>query len=195
MTRFRSRAAAALCLAGMVLSAPAMAQQAQSSQMEAAQPERELRATHGAWEIHCLKGTETCVMQHVGKTDDGKRALLVTVERLAGVTAEGQAVPAAMTVHTPLGVLIPYQVRVKIDEGEVMPVQLLRCLTDSCMARVPMAEQDVDMFKKGSTARFGFFLTDEVVVDVSLNGFTAAYNALKPVQVEAAGPAATPAQN
>lgn len=182
MTRFVSRAVAALCIAGAALAIPAAAQQTAPA-MQQAQPNRVLKATHGAWEVHCLEGTETCVMQQVGNTSDGKRALLVMVERLAGVTAEGQAIPAAITVHAPLGVLIPYNVRVRIDQGEVQPVPLVRCLTESCMARSPLRQQDVDQFKRGSNARFGIFLTDEVLVDVSLNGFTAAYDSLKPVQV------------
>jgi invasion protein IalB len=177
------RAAAALCVAGLGLAVPAAAQQTQPPQQ--AQPERVLKATHGAWEVQCLKDTDTCVMQQVGKTADGKRAMLVLIERLAGVTAEGKSVPAAITVHTPLGVLIPYGVRVKIDQGDVHPVPLMRCLADSCMARAPMQEKDIQMFKKGTSAKFGFFLTDEVLVDVSLNGFTAAFDSLKPVQVPA----------
>jgi invasion protein IalB len=120
-------------------------------------------------------------MQQVGNVD-GKRALLVTIQRLAGVTAEGRPVPAAITVNTPVGVLIPYGVRVRVDEGNVAPVQLLRCLPDSCAARAPLAEEAVTEFKKGSTATFGFFLGEEVLVQVSLNGFTAAYDALTPVQ-------------
>lgn len=179
MTRFLSRAVAALCLAGLALATPAAAQQAAQQD----QPKRVLKATHGSWEIHCLEGTETCVMQQVGNTSDGRRAMLVTLERLAGVTSEGKPVAAAMTVHAPLGVLIPYNIRVKVDQGDVAPVPLIRCLPESCMARAPLSDQNVEMFKKGTKAKFGFFLTEEVLVDISLNGFTAAYNALKPIQV------------
>ena len=172
--------AAAIACAGALLGAPALAQQ-----QGAQQPEQELRTTHGAWEIHCLKGTDTCVMQQVGKTADGKRAMLVTIQRLAGVTAEGQNVPAAITVNTPIGVLIPYGVRVKIDTGNVAPVPLLRCLPEACVARAPLAEQAVDMFKKGTNATVGFFLQQEVPVEISLSGFTAAYNDLTPIQAPA----------
>jgi invasion protein IalB len=147
-------------------------------------PKQVLKATHGAWEVHCLEGTETCAMQQVGNTADGKRALLVTVQRLAGVTAEGKPVPAALTVNTPLGVLIPYGVRVKVDDGNVAPVPLLRCLQDNCAARAPLADEAIQQLKKGSKATFGFFLQEEVLVDVSLSGFTAAYDALKPVQAQ-----------
>ncbi len=176
-TRAVTRAAAIACLGALCSVGAASAQQQQA-------PEQELRATHGSWEIHCIKGTDTCAMQQVGKTSDGQRALLVTIQRLAGVTAEGQNVPAAITVNTPLGVLIPYGVRVRIDEGNVAPVPMLRCVPESCAARAPLAEQAVDMFKKGSKATVGFFLQNEVLVDLSLNGFTAAYNDLKPVQAQ-----------
>ena len=195
MKRSLTRAAAALCVVGMAVALPAAAQQTQPAEAPAQapaagpagqpnMPNRVLQATHGAWEIHCLEGTETCVMQQVGKTTDGRRAVLVMIERLSGVTAEGQNVPAAVTVHAPLGVLIPYNVRVRIDQGEVEPVPLIRCLAESCMARSPLREQDVETFKKGTNAKVGFFLTEEVLADVSLSGFTAAYNALKPVQVQ-----------
>ncbi len=146
------------------------------------QPKQVLKTTHGSWEIHCIEGTETCAMQQVGNTSDGKRALLVTLQRLEGVTAEGKPVPAALTVNTPVGVLIPYGVRVRVDEGNVAPVPMLRCLPDTCAARAPLAEQAIDEFKKGSAATFGYFLQEEVLVSVSLNGFTAAYNELKPVE-------------
>lgn len=191
MTRSLTRAAA-LCAAAIGMAAPAAAQQTQPAQDPAAQApagqpaqaDRVLKETHGAWEIHCIQGAETCVMQQVGKTGDGRRALLVMVERLAGVTADGKNVPAAITVHAPLGVLIPYHVRVRVDQGEVRPVELIRCLSESCMARSPLFDADVEAFKRGTTARFGFFLTEEVLTDLSLSGFTAAFNALQPVQVQ-----------
>lgn len=182
VTGFLTRILAASCLAGLAMTTPALAQETQ--QAAGAQPEQVLKSTHGAWEIYCLKGTETCGMQHVGKTADDKRALVITVERLAGVTADGKSVAAALTVRTPLGTLIPYGVRVKIDDGEVHPVNLVRCVPNSCLARAPLTEQDVALFKQGSQATFGFFLTEEVLVNVSLSGFTAAYESLKPIEVK-----------
>lgn len=188
MRRIPLRAAAVSILAGVTAAgwaqaqapAPAPAQEQEQAQQEA--PEQVLTATHGAWEIHCLEGTETCAMQQIGNTADGQRALLVTLQRLSGVTAEGRNVPAALTVNTPLGVLIPYAVRVRVDDGNVAPVPFLRCLQDNCVARAPLAEEAVADFKKGSKATFGFFLQEEILVEISLSGFTAAYDALKPVQ-------------
>lgn len=90
--------------------------------------------------------------------------------------------PAAITVNTPAGVLIPYAVRVRVDDGNIAQVPLLRCLADSCVARAPMADEAITQLKRGSTATFAFFLQEEVLVEISLNGFTAAYDSLEPVQ-------------
>lgn len=187
MRRFPSLAIAAVCLVGLAV--PAMAQQADQQEPQPSQPQQTqqqpkqvLKATYGDWEIHCIEGTDTCVMQQIGKTADGKRALLVTIERLSGVTAQGKPVAAAMTVNVPLGVLIPYGVRLKIDDGEVKPVPLMRCLPESCAAREPLDDAMVDTLKKGSAAKFGFYLQNEVLADVSLDGFTKAYSELKPIE-------------
>lgn len=151
----------------------------------AAQSSDELRATHGDWEIRCIKGSETCAMSQIGNTGDGKRALLVTIQRLKGATAEnGTEIPGAMTVQTPLGVLIPYGVRIKIDSDKVIPLPLSRCVPAGCISQAPMLDEAVAKLKKGSTAVFGFFLDKEVLVNVSLRGFTKAFNNLTPVRAQ-----------
>ena len=183
MKRTLFRDAAVACLACFAVAGTAYGQASEQAQRQA--PKQVLKETHGDWEIHCLEGTETCAMQQVGDTADGRRALLVTVQRLAGVTAEGRPIPAALTVNTPVGVLIPYGVRVRVDDGNMASVPLLRCLPDSCTARAPLADEGVAEFKKGQVANFAFFLQEEVLVEISLNGFTAAYEALTPVQAQA----------
>lgn len=141
-----------------------------------------LKATHGAWEVRCIEGTDTCAMSQIGSTSDGKRAMLVTVQRVSGVKAEnGANVPAALTVQTPLGILIPYGVRMKIDSNKVVPVLLSRCVPAGCISQARMLDEAVGKMKQGSKAVFGFFLDAEILVEVSLSGFTKAYNSIKPV--------------
>ena len=171
MTRFLA-AMSALAVAFVALASPV-----------SAQTEDVLKETHGDWEIRCLQGTDTCAMSQVGKTDDGKRALLVTIQRIqpGPKTKDGQPIPAAMTVQTPLGILLPYGLRIKIDADKVVPLPLHRCIPAGCVSQAPMLDEAVNKMKGGSKAVFGFFLESEVLVNVSLKGFTAAYNALKPV--------------
>ena len=147
-----------------------------------AQTKDVLRDTHGDWEIRCIEGTNNCAMSQVGETGDGKRALLVTIQRLKGAKADnGQAVPAAMTVQTPLGILLPYGVRLKIDSDQVVPLPLSRCVPAGCVSQAPMLDEAVNKMKKGSKAVYGFFLDKEVLVNISLRGFTKAFNSLSPV--------------
>ncbi len=145
-------------------------------------PKEVLKETHGAWNIRCVEGTETCAMSQIGKTSDGKQALLVTIQRLQGATSEdGQPVPAAITVQTPLGILLGYGLRLKIDNQETVPLPLGRCIPGGCVAQAPMLDEAVSRMKAGSKAVFGYFMRNEILVDVSLSGFTKAFNSLKPV--------------
>ncbi len=143
----------------------------------------ELRATHGAWEVRCVKGTDTCAMSQVGNTKEGERALLVSIQRVAGAkTDDGTPVQAIMTVQAPLGILLPYGVRIKIDADKVIPLPLSRCIPAGCVSQAPMLNEAVANMKKGSKAVYGIFLEREVLVDISLSGFTKAFNNLKPIQ-------------
>ncbi|MEM7056379.1 MAG: invasion associated locus B family protein [Pseudomonadota bacterium] len=142
----------------------------------------ELRDTFGDWEIRCIKGTDTCAMSQIGNTKEGERALLVTIQRVTGAkTEDGRPIEAAMTVQAPLGILIPYGIRIKIDGDKVVPLPLSRCIPQGCVSQAPMLDEAVKNMKKGSKAVYGIFLEQEILVDISLSGFTKAYNNLKPV--------------
>ncbi len=141
-----------------------------------------LRDKHGDWEIRCIEGTETCAMSQVGNTGDGKRALLVTIQRVSGAQDQkGTAVPATITVQAPLGIYLGYGLRVRIDGDQVSPLPMSRCLPAGCISQAPMYGPAVDKMKAGSKAVFGFFLDREILIDVSLRGFTKAFNSLTPV--------------
>jgi len=169
--RFRAAARAALLLAG--LAAPAAAQ---------TEARDVLKESHGNWEIRCIEDTDVCAMSQVGKTLDGKRALLVTIQRLEGATAEdGAEILGAITMQAPLGVLIPYGVRLKVDDNKVVRFPISRCVPGGCVSQAPMLEEAVNDMKRGTTAIFGFFLDHEILVSVSLRGFTAAFDGLTPV--------------
>lgn len=139
-------------------------------------------ATHGDWEIHCIKGTEACAMQQVGKTGDGKRGLFVTIQRVNQAPGQdGRTVSALISAIAPLGVLLPYGLRAKIDSGPDTGMPYNRCLQTGCFASSPMSEETVKQMKRGSVAAFTIALDREVTVNISLRGFTKAYDSLKPI--------------
>jgi invasion protein IalB len=178
VTRIITRAAAAAVLAGLSFAGPVHHAQAQQEA-----PKQVLKATHGAWEVHCLEGTETCAMQQVGNVD-GQPALRVAVQRLAGVTAGGKDVPAVLAVNTPINVDLPPGVVVRVDDGNSARLPFVRCVPNSCLAQAPVSEDAIAELKGGATAHFAFSRQEEVSVEISLNGFTAAYDELQPVQAQ-----------
>ena len=150
--------------------------------MAHAQAKGVLKATHGDWEIRCIEGTNDCVMSQIGKIAGGENALFVALRRLNGVKdRNGTTYAAVITVQTPLGILLPYGLRLKIDSDEVVPIPLSRCLPQFCIAETGTTNEFVNKMKRGNTAGFGFFLDKEVLVNISLRGFTKGFNSLTPV--------------
>jgi invasion protein IalB len=169
LKRFAGVAAAAAVSLGLVTGA-------------AAQPKEVERETHGDWTVRCIEGSDDCRMTQIGKNAQGQEALLVSLQRIRGAkTQSGQDIPAALQVQAPLGVLIPFGVRLKIDDGETAPLGITRCLPIGCVAGAPMTEEAVSLMKKGSNANFAYVLQNETVIKISLRGFTRAYDSLTPL--------------
>ena len=147
-----------------------------------AQQGETVKATHGAWEIVCATAQpDLCVMRQVGETADGKRVLEVRVRKLDGVqTQDGETVPAALRVLTPLGSLLRPGVRVAVDGNEPRTGAFEVCLPRGCVVEDPMSEEFLGQLKAGVVAKmtFGLIQQGEINVDISLNGFTKAFGSL-----------------
>ncbi|MEM9782011.1 MAG: invasion associated locus B family protein [Pseudomonadota bacterium] len=147
----------------------------------------ELRTTHGDWQIRCAPGTEDCVMAQVGKGPQGNDLLEMRIRKLDGVTGQnGEQVPAAIQILTPLGVALKAGVRVQIDASEVRGAAFEVCAQAGCVVREPMGTKFVDEMKGGNTATVtlaalpGEGPVQELTSSISLRGFTAAFNDLQP---------------
>ncbi len=178
MTSSLKQIAAACLLGTLVLPGSAAAQNATQQQ-----PANEtVKATHGDWEIVCAAAeADRCVMRQIGTMADGKRVMEVRVRKLDGVeTDDGQVVPAAIRIMTPLGSILPAGVSVSVDGSEPRTGPFEICLPQGCIVEDPMSEEFLGWLKSGVTARmtFGVIQQGEVNVDISLNGFTAAFAAL-----------------
>lgn len=169
----------AACLLGTLM-LPSTAAAQGSDQSQAAS--ETVKATHGAWEIVCASAQpELCVMRQIGKTADGKRLLEVRVRKLDGVkTKDGQAVPAAIRILTPLGTILPPGVKVSVDGSEPRTGLFEVCLPQGCIVEDPMSEEFLGRLKAGAVAKmtFGLIQQGETSIDLSLNGFTKAFGSL-----------------
>lgn len=142
----------------------------------------EVVATHGDWDIRCNAGRDVCVMHQVGKGQSGNNVLEVRIRRLEGVTAQnGQAIPAAIQIAAPLGVLLQQGVRVAVDGGTASAFPFQICVQGGCLSRDAIPVALLDRMKAGRVARFTVASPQgEVPVDLSLTGFTKAFNSLQP---------------
>ncbi|MEM6678529.1 MAG: invasion associated locus B family protein [Pseudomonadota bacterium] len=149
----------------------------------AAAQQEVVRDTYGAWNVRCAEGTETCVMQQVGKGAEGNDVLEMRIRKIEGVNApDGEAIPAAIQILAPLGVLLPAGVRVQVDGNEVRSAPFEVCAAGGCVVRQPMSEAFLNEMKAGSTAKVTLIAApqNEVVISISLSGFTRAFGNIDP---------------
>lgn len=139
--------------------------------------------TNGAWQVVCSEqNRDVCAMRQIGKGAEGNDVLAVTIRALDGVTADnGQPVPAAIDIVTPLGVALRAGVRVRVDGGEERGAPFEVCIQSGCLVRSPMSEDFLNEMKRGSNAAVTVVSTQqgEVTVNISLNGFTKSFNTIE----------------
>lgn len=141
-------------------------------------------ATNGAWQIVCLEGTDSCAMQQVGKSPQGEDAMVVRISKVDAQADDGQKIPATVEIVAPLGVILPAGLRVQIDGGQVRGTSFQLCLANGCLAQDVMNQAFIDDMKGGTTAKMIVVVPrqGEVIVNISLSGFTKSFNSLKPLK-------------
>ena len=146
--------------------------------------EQEVRDTFGAWQVLCVQGSDACAIQQIGKSAKGEDAILMRISRVDAQTESGEKVPATVEIIAPLGVVLTTGIRVQVDGGQVRATGFQICLSNGCLAQDVMSEKFIADMKKGSTAKMLLVLPQqgEVSVNMSLSGFTKAFNSLKPLK-------------
>ncbi|MEM7238725.1 MAG: invasion associated locus B family protein [Pseudomonadota bacterium] len=147
--------------------------------------EQETRATHGAWKVICIAGSDRCAMEQVAKSSKGDDALLMRINKVDAQAQDGTKIPASAEIIVPLGVILPAGLRVQIDTGKTRATGFQMCVQIGCLSQDVISEEFLADLKKGSTAKMTLVLPrdGEVSVNISLSGFTKAFNTLKVQQV------------
>jgi len=175
LTRFFKQTMAAFALAALTLPGPAAAQ-------GTAPPTETVKATHGDWEIVCATAqADLCVMRQFAKNAEGRNVIDIRIRKLEGAqTPDGKTLPAAITIVTPLGVLLRAGMAIKIDEKEPRGAPFGLCLRSGCIVQQPMDEDFLGEMKAGKMAVVQVVAApnQEIKVDISLKGFTKAFKAL-----------------
>jgi invasion protein IalB len=94
----------------------------------------------------------------------------------------GEAAAAGAVITTPLETLLTEDVILGVDDGEPRRYPFNFCTPAGCVSRLGLTEADLDAFRRGSEGKLRIVPArapdQQVVLLVSLSGFTAGFNAL-----------------
>lgn len=137
-----------------------------------------VRDTFGDWQVRCAPDGEDCFMYQLALDDEQNPVAEVSLLRLPA----GETAVAGVTVVTPLGTLLPPGLGLQIDTNEARQYPFAWCSQVGCFSRFGLDEAAVNGMKRGRSGRLTLLSVGApdrpVVLEVSLMGFTAAYDSL-----------------
>lgn len=202
----------ALTALALVLAGPALAQTedvpAESGQAEQAAPlpggdlalgepvsggdgigEPYIGAEFADWALRCVRtesGNDPCQLYQLLSDQQGNSVAEISIFPLP----QGQQAEAGVTIITPLETLLTEQITLRVDEGQAKRYPFTFCAAVGCVSRIGLLSDEVNSFRRGSRAQVRIVPAaapdQEVLLDISLSGFTAGFQALVD-GVEAAG--------
>ena len=143
-----------------------------------------LREEHGEWQVRCIKAAEgeeeECRLFNLLKDEDGNTIAQLDMQALP----KGGKAVAGVDLATPLGSLLTAQVVMKVDSAKAKRYPYTWCDNLGCYARFGMTAGEINAMKAGNNAVVtiaSVTAPDEPLgLDLSLSGFTAAWNAIAP---------------
>jgi invasion protein IalB len=138
-----------------------------------------IREEFGDWALRCIKAEEgqrdPCNLYQLLVNSDG----ISVAEFNMFPLPEGQRAVAGATIVVPLETLLTQQLTISVDGQNARRYPFTFCNRAGCVARVGFTQEEVDEFKRGAAATVRLVPaaapTEEVVLDVSLTGFTAGF--------------------
>ena len=171
----------ALVFAASLLAASVAGAQDAEAPTESPQPEMEMKVFQD-WELRCEADADQCFMyQMVRNAAENPVAEI----RIVDIEPRGEAIAGA-TVVTPLGTLLDAGLVLQIDDNEARQYPFNWCTRAGCFARFGFTEAEVAAMKAGNTVKMRLLSVSApdqpVLLEVSLSGFTAAYNEMSQPQ-------------
>jgi len=142
-----------------------------------------VKETHGDWRIVCVvvpeDQPEQCrLYQLLTDNEDNPVAEYSIVALEAAAKAA-----AGVNFVSPLGTLLTAQASMRIDSGKVARYPFGWCDSQGCIARYGLTNAELDNMKRGNKAVMTIVAAaapkNPIELNLSLTGFTAAWNALK----------------
>ena len=140
------------------------------------------RVQHGDWEVACAPQGGGCAMAQIGNDSTGTPVLEMVVRKLAEpLEVNDRTAVAVLDVITPLGVVLTEGLTMTIDSGRDESAAFQICTEQGCLVREPVGDSLIDRLKRGRVAKISVFAANqgEVTSDISLRGFTKAYDSTR----------------
>lgn len=138
-------------------------------------------ATHGDWEQRCVRtedGSDPCQLYQLLKDATGNPVAEFSVFGLP----PGQQAAAGATAIVPLETLLTQDLTFQVDAGTAKRYPYSWCSPIGCIARIGFTAEEVTAMKAGVKATMTLVPVvapdQKVVLEISLNGFTAGYDAV-----------------
>ena len=135
----------------------------------------------GDWGVIC-DANIPCAMTQLGKDPQGSPAIEFVVRKVTKEDAEidGVKVAAVADIITPLGVLLEFGLRLKIDDGEERGAPFRICQQHGCLVREPLSTEVIASLKRGNNASVTVAAegAGPIDINISLKGFTKAFDSL-----------------
>ena len=153
------------------------------AQAQATDGPSSLTETYGDWIVRCVTPqavegqaapARVCEMtQELRQRESNQRVLAVALQS----TDAG----ASLTLVAPFGLLLDAGLKVAVDEAALTEGRFKTCLPGGCVSVIELAVNGLDKFAAGDTATVTLRDTSnqDIALNVSLAGFTAAWNRLK----------------
>lgn len=140
--------------------------------------------THGDWDVKCVRtedGNDPCQLYQVLSDGNSNPVARISIFGLPS----GQDVAAGGVIVVPLETLLSPQVSLQVDDNAARHYGFSWCNRVGCIARVDFSTADVDALKRGQAATVTIVPAvapdRRVVLNVSLDGFTAGYDAVNKI--------------
>jgi invasion protein IalB len=144
------------------------------AQLPAALAQQQQQIPQG-WFKACTKqeDVDICNVQNITTAGNGQ---LVTGVSL--IELKGKINRKVFQVTVPTGRLVPPGIGLQIDTGKAQKLDYVICFPDRCVAEVPLTDQLVASFKKGSTLTLTSvnFQNQPNPIKIALTGFSGAFD-------------------
>ena len=143
-----------------------------------------LAGNKGDWNVRCITGNpgeaDRCEIQQLLFINENTPIADISIFKLPA----GEIAVAAANVMVPLETLLTKKFRVAFSEESKKEFPYSFCNKNGCLVRMGLLEEDIEAMKKGASSEISITHISNpnsaINLNLSLDGFTAAFDIIKP---------------